>query len=79
MNQQYLAPALDEVERNFLYEHRNSEHFRVFQKAIIYLYSLDCARLSLAKQEELPMMQGRLQGLMAAKNLLALGKFPENK
>jgi hypothetical protein len=79
MQQAVLAPVLDESEKQFLYEQRYSEHFRVFQKAIVYLYSLEATKLSVAQQAELPVYQGRLQGLLIAKNLLCMGSFPEEQ
>lgn len=72
-----LAEPLDELEKNFLFEHRNSEHFRVFVKAINYLQGLEAGKMATASFEQLPVIQGRFQGLNIAKNLLALGNFPE--
>jgi hypothetical protein len=76
---EYLAPALTEDEKVFLREHSKSEQFRVFSKAVTYLYSLDCARLSSVPRDDLPVVQGRLQGLLAARNILVFGKLPDQK
>lgn len=74
----FLAPALTSEEAQFLYEQRGSEHFRIFQKAITYLYSLEAARMASTTPELLLRFQGVAQGLLVAKNLLCLGKFPES-
>lgn len=79
MEQNGLANHLTEEEKQALYDYRNSEAFKVFQKAVVYLYQLDAARLSVCKQEELPVMQGRLQGLLAARNILVFGTYPPDK
>lgn len=69
--------ALSEEDKSFLYDQRHSEQFRVFAKAIKYLESVAHARLTVAQQSELPVLQGKLQGLLAARNILALGKIPD--
>ncbi len=69
---------LTEADRQLLYEQRHSEQFRVFSKAIKYLESVAHARLTVAQQAELPVLQGKLQGLLAARNILSLGKLPEH-
>ena len=77
MEQHFLAPALTEDEKVFLYQQRNSEHYRVFSKAITYLYSLEAARMVHAKPDELLQFQGKGQGLLLARSLLHLGKIQE--
>jgi hypothetical protein len=75
---QFLAPPLTEQDKQFLWEQRHSEHFRVYQKAITWLYSLECARIASSKAEDLLRHQGVLNGLLTAKNILVHGKVPES-
>jgi hypothetical protein len=79
MSNPVLATPLDEVERNFLYEQRHSEHFRVFKKAIVYLIGLEAARATVVTPDMLQNVQGRMQGLLAAQNLLVFGNFPDQE
>lgn len=65
-----LAEALTVSEKQFLTEVKNSEHFKLFKKALEYQYSLVCAMLVHAKPEDLPIQQGRLQGLLSAINVI---------
>ncbi len=74
----FLAPALTMEEKKFLWEQRQSEHFRVYDKAITYLWSLKAAELASATPDTLLKYQGVIQGLTIAKNLLSLGAIPEN-
>jgi hypothetical protein len=75
--QHFLAQALTDEEKQYLFDQRNSEQFRIFSKAITYLYSLKAAELANTTPELLLRYQGILQGLLISKNLLVLGKFPD--
>jgi hypothetical protein len=70
MENQVIAPALSDEERTFLYDQRNSEHFRLFAKAITWAYSLEAAKLVTATQVDLPRIQGVLQGLLSARGVI---------
>lgn len=70
MEHQAIAPALSEEERRFLFDQKNSEHFRVFAKAITWAYSLEAAKLATAVTGDLPRLQGVLQGLLAARGMV---------
>jgi hypothetical protein len=70
---------LTEEDRLFLFEQRNSIHYRTFNKAISHLYMQECARLTSAKPEDLLRHQGILQGLALARNLLIHGREPEKE
>ena len=72
-----LAQALTDDEKTNLYQYKTSEAFRLFHKTVVYLYSLEASGLSSCRQEELPVRQGRLQGLLMARNLLAFATVPE--
>lgn len=68
--QHVIAPALTEEERRFLFEQRNSEHFRVFTKAITWAYSLAAAKLVTANRDDLSKLQGVLEGLLTARGII---------
>lgn len=68
--QSVLAPALTQEEKQFLYDQRNSEHFRVFAKAIAWGYSLEAARLATIPTSDLPRAQGMLQGFLGARGIV---------
>ncbi len=74
---QVIAFPLTVDEKRFLYDQSKSEHFRVYDRAITYLYGVEAAMLVNADRESLPIIQGRLQGLLMAKNLLSQGMPPE--
>jgi hypothetical protein len=76
---QVIAQPLTHEEKRFLFEQRNSEHWRVFDKAITYMYGVTASiEMMRATTETLPQIQGRLMGLLMAKNLLSQG-IPEEK
>lgn len=70
MNQSVLAPALTEDERRFLYEQRNSEHFKIFAKAITWGYSIEAAKLVSVQRDDLSRAQGVLQGFLGARGIV---------
>jgi hypothetical protein len=70
-----LAEPLSADEKALLYDHRKSELCRIFIKSINYLQGVEAAKMSHASIDQLPVIQGRFQGLNIAKNLLALGNF----
>jgi len=74
---QVLVQSLTDEDRQFLTDQRHSEHFKVFQKVLSYMYWLECSKLALVPQSEFPVYQGKLQGLLAAKNILAHGKISD--
>lgn len=67
---QVIAPALTAEEKRFLYDQRNSEHFRLFSKAITWAYSVEAAKLVTCSSEELLRAQGVLQGLLTARGII---------
>lgn len=75
--QTFLAPSLSEQEKQTLYDNRNSELYRVFAKAVTYMYSIKAAELAHAQPQDLVRYQGIMQGLLIAKNILSLGQMPE--
>ncbi len=77
MEQARLATPLSDEERDFLFEQRNSYHYRLFEKAILWLYGREANQLVQCKPESLVQKQGILIGLTMAKNLMTLGKMPE--
>jgi hypothetical protein len=72
---QVIAPALSIEERRFLYDQRNSEHFRVFCKAIAWAYSIEAARLITLPKDDLPRIQGVLQGFLGARGIISSQAF----
>ncbi len=74
---QLIAVPLSTEEKRFLYDQRLSEHWRCFDKAIMYLYGVEAAMLVNADREQLPVIQGRMQGLLLAKHLLVQGLPPD--
>ena len=82
LNQVGIDLELTEEERRFLFDHRNSEHFRVFAKAIACRYAQEAGRLVSVPMAELPRSQGVLQGLLAARGMIvaqSLGGAPQSE
>lgn len=78
MQMQFLATALTQEEKTFLGDQIKSEHFRVYQKAITYLWSLEAAKMVHADSGTLPIFQGVCRGLLLAKNLICLGTIQKD-
>lgn len=70
---------VDPVEeaRLFLWEQKNSFHFKTYLKIIQYMYDKEASRLVNADPAFLLRHQGILMGLNLAKALLTQAKIPE--
>jgi uncharacterized membrane protein len=66
-----FAPALTEEEKQFLFDQKSSEHFRIFSKAITWSYSVEAAKLVSLPSDQLLRAQGVLQGLLTARGIIS--------
>lgn len=65
-----IAEPLTEEERKVLWAYKDSHQFKIFAKAITFMYARQAAYLVEVKPEYLQQAQGRLQGLLQARTLV---------
>jgi hypothetical protein len=73
-----IGMPLTEDEAKLLWSYKDTHQFKLFCKAVVFMYAKEAAMLVKAKADPMDIVQrqGRLQGLLQARSLLSEGIMP---